>query len=144
MKKKFGLFKNYWFFIHNFFSGSIHMLNNQPFDSACYHHLQTRPNLQRSQTNGAEYQLLTKNERKYSQSGQKKLQYFQRTHSAASKSAENQSFEKVNPNSEKLSPEMKKKLANDLLTTLMSIRAREVREMRKRLEQEEAKNSNKG
>uniref|UniRef100_A0AC34RQA8 LIM zinc-binding domain-containing protein n=2 Tax=Panagrolaimus sp. JU765 TaxID=591449 RepID=A0AC34RQA8_9BILA len=160
-------------------NGSIHMLNNQPFDSTCYHHLQTRPNLQRSQTNSSEYQY----ERKYSQIGQKKMQYFQRTHSSTSKkvkqirpninmkenirkldkkrqffqrthsstskSNENQSSFDETPsptsptfpkNPEQLTPEMKKKLANDLLSSLMSIRSREIREMRQRLEQQEEAN----
>jgi len=120
-----------------------YMVNNQIYDSACYDQVRTKPKIQRSHTTIVEYQIPAPIEPdeeiclepSSSSDHHHKLRLLQRSSSTTQRpycNTQHGGWEEPG----KMSHEMKKKLANDLLSTLMSLR---VREMRKKSQEEELK-----
>ncbi|KAE9553032.1 hypothetical protein FO519_003751 [Halicephalobus sp. NKZ332] len=125
------------------FGNRYYMVNNQIYDSTCYEQVRIKPRIQRSHTTIIDYQIpapIQPDEEVHSElpsqsEHHSRFRFLQRSSSNAQKHHCNiQSGACEEPG--KMSHEMKKKLANDLLSTLMSLR---VREMRKKNQEEELK-----
>lgn len=124
------------------------MVNNQIYDPTCYEQVRTKPKIQRSHTTIVEYQIPAPIEPDEEISPEPssrsehhhRLRLLQRSASTTQRphcNVQGGGYEEPG----KMSHEMKKKLANDLLSTLMSLR---VREMRKKSQEEELKEREQG